>query len=44
VPGHWRAEFDLGVSGTEPVDLRCYLRAREQTLSETWLFQYHPSF
>jgi glucans biosynthesis protein len=44
VPGHWRAEFDLLVSGTEPVDVRCYLRAGETTLSETWLFQYHPSF
>jgi glucans biosynthesis protein len=44
VPGHWRAEFDLAVTGSDPVDLRCYLRAGDTTLSETWLFQYHPAF
>ena len=44
VPGHWRAEFDLTVTGDEPVELRCYLRSGDEVLSETWLFQYHPSF
>jgi glucans biosynthesis protein len=44
VPGHWRAEFDLAAAGTEPVELRCYLRSRDEVLSETWLYQYHPSF
>jgi glucans biosynthesis protein len=44
VPGHWRAEFDLAVTGAEPVELRCYLKSRDEVLSETWLFQYHPSF
>jgi periplasmic glucans biosynthesis protein len=44
VPGHWRAEFDLTATGTEPVELRCYLRSRDAVLSETWLYQYHPSF
>jgi glucans biosynthesis protein len=42
VPGHWRAEFDLTVDGKEPVDLRLYLKSGDQTLSETWLYQYHP--
>ena len=44
VSGHWRAEFDLAVTGTDPVDLRCYLRAGDSTLTETWLFQHHPGF
>jgi glucans biosynthesis protein len=43
VPGHWRTQFDLTVSGTEPVEMRCYLRNDDQVLSETWLYQYHPS-
>jgi glucans biosynthesis protein len=42
VPGHWRAQFDLSVDGAAPVDLRLYLRHKDQTLSETWLFQYSP--
>jgi len=42
VPGHWRAEFDLAVAGTEPVELRCFLRQADTVLSETWLYQYHP--
>jgi glucans biosynthesis protein len=44
VPGHWRAEFDLTVTGSEPVEMRCYLRQGGQVLSETWLYQYHPPF
>ncbi len=42
VPGHWRAEFDLAVDGTDPVELRCFLQAGGQTLTENWMFQYHP--
>lgn len=42
VAGHWRAQFDLTVDGEDPVDLRLYLRHKNQTLSETWLFQYQP--
>ncbi|MEJ2687771.1 MAG: glucan biosynthesis protein [Gammaproteobacteria bacterium] len=38
----WRAQFDLHVLGTEPVNLRCYLRLGDRTLSETWLYQYIP--
>jgi glucans biosynthesis protein len=44
VPGHWRAHFDLAVTGTEPVEMRCYLRLGDRVLSETWLYQYHPPF
>lgn len=42
VPGHWRASFDLTSTGNEPVELRAFLRSGEATLSETWLYQYHP--
>ncbi len=44
VPGHWRTQFDLTVTGTEPVEMRCYLRNGNEVLSETWLYQYHPTF
>jgi periplasmic glucans biosynthesis protein len=43
VAGHWRAQFDLKVDGAEPVDMRLYLKVGDKTLSETWLYQYHPS-
>ncbi|MGH8605710.1 MAG: glucan biosynthesis protein, partial [Gammaproteobacteria bacterium] len=36
----WRASFDLSSEGEEPVDLRCYLRLEDRTLTETWLYQY----
>jgi len=42
VPGHWRAQFDFMAEGPEPVDMRLSLKNREQTLSETWLYQYQP--
>jgi glucans biosynthesis protein len=42
VPGHWRAQFDFTTEGSEPVDMRLYLKNGEQTLSETWLYQYQP--
>lgn len=43
VPGHWRAQFDFTVGGgTEPVEIRLFLRAGDKILSETWLYQYHP--
>ena len=44
VPGHWRAQFDLTVTGSEPVEMRCYLRSGGEVLTETWLYQYHPPF
>ncbi len=39
----WRAMFDLVPdAGTEPIDLRLYLRLAGKPLSETWLYQYTP--
>lgn len=38
-----RAQFDLTVTGTEPVELRLFLKKNgKQTLSETWLYQFEP--
>jgi periplasmic glucans biosynthesis protein len=42
VVGHWRAQFDFAPAGKDVVDLRLFLRLGERTLSETWLYQYHP--
>ena len=39
---HWRTQFDLDVQGTDPVEMRCFLRYRGETLTETWAYQYHP--
>lgn len=39
----WRALFDLKHSGTQPIDLRLFLRLDGKTLSETWLYQYFPT-
>jgi glucans biosynthesis protein len=36
----WRAIFDLAVEGKPPIDLRCFLRLGDKTLSETWIYQY----
>jgi glucans biosynthesis protein len=38
----WRAFFDLEATGSEPVDLRAFLRRGAQALTETWIFQYFP--
>ena len=38
----WRAAFDLHMDGNGPVDLRLFLKLGDQTLSETWLYQYFP--
>ena len=40
----WRAFFDLrdvDESG-DPVELRCFLRLKGKTLTETWIYQYIP--
>ncbi|AZE93246.1 Glucans biosynthesis protein D precursor [Pseudomonas orientalis] len=42
VAGHWRTQFDLSVEGKDPVELRLFLSLEDKTLSETWLYQYHP--
>lgn len=41
-PGRFRALFDLQADGTDAVNLRLYLRIKDQALTETWLFQYFP--
>ena len=40
----WRAMFDLRPDGdgTAPIDLRLYLQADGQPLTETWLYQWAP--
>jgi glucans biosynthesis protein len=43
IAGHWRAQFDLTADGKDPVELTCFLKAEDRTLTETWAFQYHPA-
>jgi glucans biosynthesis protein len=38
----WRALFDLDVSGSEPVDMRAYLKLDGRALTETWIYQHFP--
>ncbi len=38
----WRAFFDIKADGTEPVDLRAFLRKGSVALTETWISQYFP--
>lgn len=38
----WRAHFDLRVDGTEPVNMRCFLRIGQTALTETWVYQHSP--
>ena len=38
----WRAFFDIKAGGTEPVDLRAFLRKGSVALTETWISQYYP--
>ena len=38
----WRAIFELSATGSDPVDLRLFLRHGDNALTETWLYQYHP--
>jgi glucans biosynthesis protein len=44
VPGHWRAQFDFTAEGSDPVEMRLFLDGKldGKTLSESWLYQYHP--
>ncbi len=41
---HWRAFFDIEAKNMNPVDIRAYLRLGDQALTETWLYQYIPSY
>lgn len=38
----WRCNFDLQVDGTEPVNLRLFLKDTKGALTETWIYQYTP--
>ena len=38
----WRALFDINAPGKEQINLRCFLRLGDKTLTETWLYQYFP--
>ena len=38
----WRALFDVSLGGKVPIDLRCFLKLGDKTLSETWIYQYFP--
>jgi glucans biosynthesis protein len=38
----WRSLFDVTVDGKGPIDLRCYLKLGDKTLTETWIYQYFP--
>jgi len=40
VPGHWRASFDFAAAHPGVVEMRLFLKDSDQTLSETWLYQY----
>jgi glucans biosynthesis protein len=38
----WRAVFDITLGAKPPIDMRCFLRLGDKTLSETWIYQYFP--
>lgn len=38
--GGWRVSFELKPAGEAPVELRCFLRSGEDTLTETWSYQW----
>ncbi len=44
IPGtkRWRAIFDLTPTGTDPVELRLYIRGNGDAMTETWLYQFRP--
>ena len=44
VPGtrRWRAIFDLIPDGSEPVELRLFIRGNGEAMTETWLYQFRP--
>ncbi|MFD2239158.1 glucan biosynthesis protein [Aureimonas populi] len=39
----WRASFDFRPENDGPVDMRLYLRRGDTILTETWLYQFHPT-
>ncbi len=38
----WRVAFDVHAPGKKQIDLRCFLRLDNKTLTETWLYQFFP--
>jgi glucans biosynthesis protein len=40
----WRAFFDIEAENMNPVDIRAYLRLGDQTLTETWIYQFIPYY
>jgi glucans biosynthesis protein len=40
--GGWRAFFDFLPAGSKPADLRCYLRLRGESLTESWVYLWSP--
>lgn len=36
----WRSFFDVAAEGTNPIELRCYLRLGDATLTETWTYVF----
>jgi glucans biosynthesis protein len=38
----WRALFDIDVNVKTPINLRCFVRLGDKTLTETWIYQYFP--
>ena len=41
---NWRGVFDLDLpEGSEPAELRCYLRLDGRPLTETWLYRFLPA-
>ncbi|MGD9784159.1 MAG: glucan biosynthesis protein [Hyphomicrobiaceae bacterium] len=38
----WRALFDIQAEGSDPVDLRAFLRHDSRALTETWIAQFFP--
>jgi len=43
----WHAVYrdapqNLIVDGADPVEMRAFLKSGGETLTETWMFQYHP--
>lgn len=42
VTGGWRVLFDLRPEGDRPVELRGFLRLEDETLTETWVYQWTP--
>ena len=42
--GGWRVTFDVSWEGTEPIDMRLYLRLGPTALTETWLYLWTPPY